>query len=170
MNDWKDSHKVRQIYNLWGGPSFKWVVFVYPFPKCSHKKTVDLVNHVGFQKIYTHELTIICSTVVQTVVICFAWAYFSYVEEHFGLDILDSPIQNKVDNVQLSQIWLVLKKYSSMVQSWATFSCRFGLNQKCILFPFELLWLNCNFVTWKVPHFLQKITCIYTYYYAWGVM
>ena len=73
-----------KFYSLLG----RGVVFVYPIPKCSHKKTVDLVNRVGFQKIYRQELTIIlfnnCTDISN--VLCLS---LLEVEEHFGSDILD---------------------------------------------------------------------------------
>ena len=47
-------------------------IFIFIPLKCSRKKTVDMVNSVGFRKKETQESTIICSTGIQTVVMFFA--------------------------------------------------------------------------------------------------
>ena len=88
---------MKKIYSFEGFPkrrykkSSSWsffVVFVYPIPKCSHKKTVDLVNRVGFRKIYRQESTIILfhSCTDRSNVLCLS---LLELEEHFGSDILD---------------------------------------------------------------------------------
>ena len=66
-------------------------VFVYPIPKCYHKKTVDLVNRVGFRKIYRQESTIILfhSCTDSSNVLCLS---LLELEEHFGSDILDKGL------------------------------------------------------------------------------